>query len=186
MPEFFTRNGDDGSTGLLGDERVPKFHLRPSAYGALDEASSALGLARAYALSAETAELILDIQRDLYKIMAEVAATPQQASRFRSIDAQRVTWLESRIESIGSRVSMPSGFVIPGDSQSGAALDLARTVVRRAERLVVQLAREDTLANDAILPYLNRLSSLCFVLELWENFQSGAGPPTMARLNDQE
>jgi cob(I)alamin adenosyltransferase len=180
MPTYFTRNGDDGTTGLLGDERVPKNHLRPTTYGTLDEASAALGLARALSPSGETREIIMEVQRDLYKIMAEVAATPEEASRFRSIDADRITWLESQIEVIGEQVEMPTGFVLPGDSKGGAAIDLARTIVRRGERLIVQLEHEQGLDNPHLLPYLNRLSSLCFILALWENTQDGSTSISLA------
>ncbi len=181
MPVYFTRNGDDGSTGLLGSGRVPKYHLRPTTYGTLDEASAALGLARSFSRSDETVALILELQRDLYKIMAEVAATPEQASKFRSIDSDRISWLESKIEIIGGKIEMPTEFVLPGDSKSGAALDLARTVVRRGERYVAQLKLEAELDNPYLLPYLNRLSSLCFVLGLWENAQAGNESPTLAK-----
>ena len=180
MPAFFTRNGDDGSTGLLGDERVPKYHLRPTTYGTLDEASAALGLVRALSLSVETHELILEVQRDLYKIMAEVAATPEEAPRFRSIDADRISWLEAQIEAKGEQVEMPKGFVLPGDSKGGAALDLARTIIRRGERLLAQLDHEDGLDNPHLLPYLNRLSSFCFILALWENAQAGNSSISLA------
>jgi cob(I)alamin adenosyltransferase len=181
MPTYFTRKGDDGTTGLLGDERVPKFHLRPATYGTLDEASAALGFARALALSGTTRELILEVQRDLYKIMAEVAAIPEEAARFRSIDADRITWLESQIELIGDQVEMPTGFVLSGDSKGGAALDLARTIIRRGERLIVQLEHEHGLDNAHLLPYLNRLSSLCFLLVIWENTQAGSTLISLAK-----
>ncbi len=184
MPTYFTRNGDDGFTNLLGNERVPKYHLRPRAYGTLDESSAALGLARAYALSDETIKIILEVQRDLYKIMAEIAATAEQASKFRSIDADRIAWLESQIELMGEQVDMPQEFVLPGDSKSGAALDLARTIVRRGERLVAQLDHDDGLDNPHLLPYLNRLSSLCFILALWENVQAGSDSPSLAKQLD--
>jgi cob(I)alamin adenosyltransferase len=184
MPTYFTRNGDDGFTGLLGDERVPKYHLRPTTYGTLDEASAALGLARAHTESEDTSELILEVQRDLYKIMAEIAAVPEQSARFRSIDADRISWLEVQIETLGEQVEMPQGFVLPGDSKSGGALDLARTIVRRGERLIAQLDHEDELENPHLLPYLNRLSSLCFILALRENAQVGNTSPSMAKPSD--
>ncbi|MGH2620860.1 MAG: cob(I)yrinic acid a,c-diamide adenosyltransferase [Anaerolineales bacterium] len=181
MPDYFSGTGDDGTTGLLGKERVPKFHPRPSAYGALDEAAAALGLARALAGAEATRQVIVQIQRDLYHIMAEVAATPDQADRFRELGAERVSWLEAELGRVGDQISMPKGFVVGGDSPPGAALDLARTIVRRAERAVVQLAHEGELNNPAMLAYLNRLSSLCFVLALWENQREGVASPTLAK-----
>jgi len=184
MPNYFTGSGDDGFTGLLGDERVPKYHLRPMALGALDEASAALGLARALAISQQTKDLIKELQRDLYQIMAELAAVPEQAHHFRSVDADRLSWLENEIELMGERIKMPHGFILPGDSASGGALDLARTVVRRSERLIAQLQHEGGIENPQILPYINRLSSFCFVLALWENDQAGIDSPSLAKTTD--
>ena len=181
MGAYYTGRGDDGTTGLLGDGRVNKDDPQPEAYGTVDEASAALGLARAVAVSPETSETILEIQRDLYALMAELAATPESAGRFRSIGSGRVAWLEARIDAFGSRVEMPSGFIVPGDTLGSAALDFARTVVRRAERAAARLLRAGRLANPDTLAYLNRLSSLCFVLELWEIACSRAGPPTLAK-----
>ena len=184
MPTYFSRSGDNGYTGLLGDERVPKYDLRPTAYGTLDEASAALGLARALVNSETTTGLLKEVQRHLYQIMAEVAAVPEEAHHFRSVDADQVAWLETQIESVGAQVEMPVDFILPGDSVSGAALDLARTIVRRGERLIAQLHHEGDLENTQILPYLNRLSSLCFVLALSENDQAGIDSPSLAKKSD--
>jgi cob(I)alamin adenosyltransferase len=184
MPRYFTRKGDDGFTGLIGGDRVPKYHLRPRTYGALDEASAALGFARALAVSDETKRILIEVQRDLYKIMVEVASTQDKAADIRSLDPERLTWLETQIEALGAEIEMPSGFVLPGDTLSGGALDLARTVVRRGERYIAQLVHNDELDNPQILPYLNRLSSLCFILALWENAQAGIDSPTMAKTSD--
>ncbi|TFH33851.1 MAG: cob(I)yrinic acid a,c-diamide adenosyltransferase [Anaerolineales bacterium] len=181
MPTFFTRSGDDGYTELLGGERVPKYHLRPAAYGTLDEALAALGFARSLAISDQTKRLIEELQRDLYKIMAEVAAVPDAVDQFRSVDAERLTWLEAQIDSMGKQVDLPHEFVMPGDSASGGALDLARTIVRRGERMIAQLQHEGELENPQILPYINRLSSLCFILALWENDQAGIDSPSLAK-----
>jgi cob(I)alamin adenosyltransferase len=184
MSSYFTRDGDDGFTNLLGNERVPKHDIRPSTYGELDEASAALGFARALATSQNTKQVLLRVQRDLYRIMAEVAATAEAADQFHSVNADQVSWLEEQIQSIGEHVTLPKGFIIPGDSTSGAALDLARTIIRRAERKVAQLVHAQQLANTYILAYLNRLSSLCFLLVLWENLQAGIESPTLAKPND--
>lgn len=173
MTKFYTQTGDNGSTGLLGDQRVPKFDLRIEALGALDEATAALGLARASANVPEIAPLVIEIQRDLYKLMAEVGATPQNAAKFRQINQQRVTWLEERIESITNSVTVPNEFILPGEIPSSAAMALARTIIRRAERRLVELQHVSGLENPSLLAYLNRLSSLCFALELLENQKSG-------------
>ena len=181
MPIFYTRGGDDGTTGLLGEGRVPKHHPRTEAVGALDEATAALGMARASCLEPRTAGLILAAQRDLYHVMAEVAATKANAARFRNISAARVSWLEEQIDTLSNTVSMPGEFIVPGDTIAGATLDLARTVVRRAERRLAQLWHEGELENIELLRYLNRLSSLCFVLELVENQAAGQRSPTLAK-----
>jgi len=181
MTEFYTRNGDDGFTGLLGEGRVPKYHPRTEAVGEIDEASAALGAARAICSSAEHAEMILQAQRDLYGLMAEVAATRENAGKFRQIDASRVSWLEDQIASVSVSVEIPKEFILPGDTQIGAALALARTVVRRAERRLAHLFHLEELDNQELLHYMNRLSSLCFILELSENQLAGKSTPTLAR-----
>ena len=112
-------------------------------------------------------------QRDLYKLMAEVAATPENAEKFQGIDAARVDWLEAQTDEFSQSVGMPKAFILPGDTPSGAALSLARAVVRRAERRVAALFVLKELSNEELLRYLNRLSSLCFVLELVENHTAG-------------
>jgi cob(I)alamin adenosyltransferase len=170
---FYTTKGDDGSTGMLGEGRVPKYHIRMEALGALDEASAALGVARAHAAAQPSAAVILQAQRDLYKLMAEVAATPANAERFRAIDAGRVQWLEEQTDRMSRGVEVASEFIVPGDTAGGAALSLARAIVRRAERRVVELFEAGEIQNEHLQRYLNRLSSLCFVLELVENQAAG-------------
>jgi cob(I)alamin adenosyltransferase len=181
MSSFYTRTGDDGYTGLLGDERVPKYHPQTEAVGALDEASAALGVARAACLTDTCRSILLNVQRDLYGLMAEVSSTPENASRFRKITTDRVAWLEAQTDMISSQVEIPAEFIVSGDSQSGAALDLARTVVRRAERQVAHLVHNHEIDNEFLLSYLNRLSSLCFVLELLENREAGQKGITLAK-----
>jgi cob(I)alamin adenosyltransferase len=170
---FYTAKGDDGTTGLLGEGRVPKYHARMEAIGALDEASAALGLARAQCSAPQTAPLLLETQRNLYKLMAEVAATPENAQRFHYIDSTHVDQLGRQIDELSAIVEMPKEFILPGDSLGGAALSLARAIVRRAERCVVNLFDEEEVVNPDLQRYLNRLSSLCFVLELLENQHAG-------------
>jgi cob(I)alamin adenosyltransferase len=178
---FYTRAGDDGFTSLLGEGRVAKYMPQPEAYGTVDEASAAMGVARAAAHSALTQQLLLTAQRDLYRMMAELAATQQTAAQFRSIDAARVEWLEQQTDDITARIDVPKEFVIAGDSLAGAHLDLARTIVRRAERIVVHLVHDGLVENIELVRYLNRLSSLLFVLSLYENAQAGVGQPTRAK-----
>lgn len=160
-------------TGLLGEGRVPKFDDRIEALGAVDEATAAIGLARASAQAPQTAALLLQAQRDLYKLMAEVGATPENAAKFRSIDQARVDWLEEQTDRLEQASEMPSEFILPGDRPASAALALARTITRRAERRVVALFHAGKLENQFLLVYLNRLSSLLFMLELVENAHAG-------------
>ncbi len=171
--EFYTGTGDDGNTGLLGEGRVRKTHPRIEALGALDESTATLGWARAQAQDPRTMHILLEAQRDLYRLMAEVAATPENAPRFRSIDSNRVVWVEDQINNLAATIPMPSGFILPGDSAAGAALSMARAVIRRAERRMVELLDTDEVSNPELIRYLNRLSSLCFVLELVENTAAG-------------
>jgi len=171
MP-FYTRTGDDGKTSLLGEGRVAKHHLRIEAIGSLDESSAALGMARAAVQDVRCQTLLLEAQRDLYHLMSEVAATPENASQF-LFDGKRVEWIERQSDIMSKNVEMPNEFILPGDSPAGAALSLARAIVRRAERRVVELFDKKEITNPALQQYLNRLSSLLFVLELIENQAAG-------------
>ena len=173
MSPLYTRNGDDGSTGLLGEGRLPKYHPRIEALGTLDEASAALGLARALCQTPRVRSILVEAQRDLYALMAEVASTPENSDRFKILDLQRVQWLENQADAITGDVPLPAEFILPGDSLSGAALALARTIVRQAERRVAELLDIKEIKNPVLLQYLNRLSSLCFALELLENQAAG-------------
>jgi cob(I)alamin adenosyltransferase len=181
MSRFYTQTGDDGYTGLLGEGQTAKYDPRLEAVGTIDEASAALGIARAICQATHTAPLLLTVQRNLYNLMAEVAATPENAARFRVIEAKQVEWLEKQIDDLSELVILPKEFIVPGDSQAGAAMALARTIIRRAERRVAFLIHTNELENGELLRYLNRLSSLCFVLELLENQAAGNRHPTLAK-----
>jgi cob(I)alamin adenosyltransferase len=178
--KWYTRTGDDGFTGVLGRERVPKYALRPEAYGTVDEASAFLGLARAQAKAPEVRGLVLAVQRDLYNMMADLATLPETATRPPWLTEDRLAWLEQETDRLGSRVEMPKAFIVPGDSVSGATLEIARTVVRRAERLVARLSHEGELRDDTSLKYLNRLSSLLFVMGRIEDKAAGVDRFTLA------
>jgi cob(I)alamin adenosyltransferase len=180
---FYTRKGDDGTTGLLGEGRLPKYHLRIEALGTLDESNASLGLARAVVRDPHSGPLMLHVQRDLYRLMAEVAAAPEHAEQFH-FDDGRVRWIEEQTDLLSRTVAMPAEFIIPGDSLGGAALSLARAVVRRAERRVAELLDGGEVTNAALPQYLNRLSSLLFVLELVEN-QSAGRDTTLAKQPDR-
>lgn len=170
---LYTRTGDQGYTRLLGKEQVPKHDLRPEAYGTVDEASSFMGLVRAETgINDRTKDTIQQAQRDLWILMGELAATPEVKLPQR-LEPERTTWLENEIDWLGAATPPLTEFVLPGDTRVGALLDVARTVVRRAERCVAQLAHEDHLSNPEILRYLNRLSSLLFALARYEEHLAG-------------
>ena len=177
---WYTGTGDDGYTGVLGRERVPKYAERPEAYGTVDEASAVLGLARAQAREARTRELLLAAQRDLYYLMADLATLPETATRPPWLTSSRLDWLETCTEQVGATIQMPKAFIVPGDSLAGATLEVARTVVRRAERLVARLTHDGEVRDDVPLKYLNRLSSLLFVLARLEDNAAGVEQFTLA------
>ncbi|MCX6031442.1 MAG: cob(I)yrinic acid a,c-diamide adenosyltransferase [Chloroflexi bacterium] len=178
--KWYTATGDDGYTGVLGRERLPKYADRPDAYGTVDEASAVLGLARAQAKDAAIRDLVLAIQRDLYKMMGDLATLPEAAPRLPWLAADRLAWLEQTTDQLGADVAMPPAFIVPGDSVGGATLEIGRTVVRRAERLVARLAHNCELRDDTPLKYLNRLSSLLFVMARVEDKAEGVEKYTLA------
>lgn len=169
MVKIYTRKGDDGTTGLWYGGRVPKSGGRPEAYGAVDEAASALGLARAAAgEDPDLAADILRIQNELFVAGAELATAPEAAGRLEpgvsKVTPDMVERLEQDIDRYMAQVDLPPKFVIPGGSELSARLDVARTAVRRAERRVVDLRSQGDLADDTVLRYLNRLSDAVFAM----------------------
>jgi cob(I)alamin adenosyltransferase len=178
--KWYTGAGDDGYTGVLGRERVPKYADRPDAYGTVDEASAILGMARVHARDKQVRQLVVAIQRDLYKLMADLATLPEAATRPPWLGDERLAWVEQKTDALGKRVEMPPAFIIPGDSAGGAWLDIARTVVRRAERIVAKLTHDGETRNDTPLKYLNRLSSLLFVMARVEDRAEGVEQFTLA------
>ena len=185
MTKLFTRSGDEGLTDFLGEGRIAKFDLRIDCVGSVDEANAALGFARAASQNDQVKAWVLDIQRDLYGLMAELAASPENAQKFFSISAEKVTKLEDLITSIHGQIKLPSEFIVPGDSLASASIDLARVAVRRAERRVSELASSAAITNENILPYLNRLSSFCFALELFELQKTESMQPTLVKQNNK-
>lgn len=178
---WYTGQGDDGTTGLLGEGRVPKYHPQPDAFGDVDEASSLIGLARSLTDDTDLGAVLIQAQRDCYSIMSELAAVKDAQARFRRIGDDSVVWVSGVADEYGDRVTMPREFVVPGDSHAGAALDVARAVVRRAERKVTRLLDDGVVENRALGVYLNRLSSLLFILARYSDGLSGAGGVTLAR-----
>jgi cob(I)alamin adenosyltransferase len=167
-----TKKGDDGTTGLLFGGRVPKDSPRPVAYGEVDEAQATLGVVRAQA-SGELAEIVLGIERDLWVVMAELATDDENVAKLtdgqnRTTEAM-VDALGATMDDISSRFEPPTEFVVPGETALAAALDVSRTVVRRAERAAVTaLGDQESWA----VPYLNRLSDLLWTLARWQEGES--------------
>ena len=170
--KIYTRKGDDGTTGLYYGGRVRKDDPAPRAYGAVDEAQAALGLARAEATPGDELDtLLVALCRDLYVCMAELATAPGNRQKLEAgrslVTEEMVTALEPHIDDAMGRFPMPEDFTIPGANRASAALDLARTVVRRAEREAVAVAADGSHA----VAYLNRLSDLLWALARWQEGQ---------------
>jgi cob(I)alamin adenosyltransferase len=168
MLRIYTRTGDDGTTGLLFGGRVGKDSPLVHITGTVDEAQAAMGMARAEAPpGSELDRLLTSLERDLYVLMAEATTDPSHRSKLKPgstlVTDEMVSALEDHIDDLIARIEMPSEFVIPGANRASAALDLARTVVRRAERLVVASPIEGSLVR----PYLNRLSDLLWAMARW-------------------
>jgi cob(I)alamin adenosyltransferase len=181
MAKFYTQTGDDGYTGLLGEGRAPKYDQRIETLGAIDEANSAIGLARSVSKVPEIQEILLAVQKDLYHLMTEIALLPENSAKFHKFSKDRVSWLEGQIDNLSKTIHIPNEFIVPGDTQPSAFIDLARAIIRRAERNVAHLLHLNLIDNHECLRYLNRLSSLCFALELLENEFSGIDHPTLAK-----
>jgi cob(I)alamin adenosyltransferase len=160
-----TRTGDGGETSLFGKGRVRKTDPRVAALGDLDEAQSVIGVARAIAPTSALGRRLLELQQGLYVAMAEVATPREDLARLtKRLDAAAVAELESALEALKARTPIEGRFVIPGEEPLSAALDYARTVARRAERSVVACVDAGDVSGEVLLPWLNRLSDLLFVL----------------------
>ena len=180
--KIYTRRGDDGTTGLLYGGRVAKSSPLPSAYGSVDEAQAALGVARAAAgRGGELDRMLVQIEADLWVLMAELATDPSNRHKLEAgrslVTPEMVTALEARIDDLSDRFEPPTEFVVPGADVVSAQLDVARTVVRRAERDV--LAAVEALAGGAspiegsqVVAYLNRLSDLLWTMARWQEGES--------------
>jgi cob(I)alamin adenosyltransferase len=166
LAKVTTGSGDTGYTGLLGPDRVAKYDSRIEALGHLDEATSQLGVARASLNDERARALILQLQRALYGLMAEVAATPQTVEKLAitPLSSADVAGLEQVSDDLKREVDIANRFIIPGQSLAGAQLDVARAVIRRAERHLTRMTHQGELNNPEILRYLNRLSDVLFIL----------------------
>jgi len=172
MPRIYTKTGDDGTTGLLYGGRVPKNDQVTEAYGTTDEAVAALGLARALTTDLAFGEELLGLQRELFVVGADLACNPDDRSRLEPgvslVTSTMTDRLEGRIDEVVRKHPLPNAFIVPGANPVSAAIDVARSVVRRAERKVVALAPP----NAEVPRYLNRFSDLLFVLARWQAGES--------------
>ena len=180
---IYTKTGDDGTTGLLYGGRISKADAAAEAYGTVDEAVAALGLARALARSGDVSSLILKLQRGLFVLGADLATNPDERHRLQAgvslVDADMVAELETTIDRLVADHPLPREFVVPGANPLSAALDVARGTVRRAERRSVEMRDAGRPVNEHALRYLNRLSDLLFVMARWQ--AGGAEEPSRER-----
>lgn len=175
---FYTGTGDQGETSRLGGQtRIKKSGALIDALGAIDEATSNIGTARAVAQSMDLCAILPSIQRHIITLMAHLSATPETRQRYPGLGEDEVAWLEGAIAKFEKLILPLKDFVLPGNSTAGAAFHVARTVVRRAERKLVALSEAEPGIGQANLAYLNRLSSLLFVGALIEDNLSAADIP---------
>ena len=172
--KIYTKTGDDGTTGLLGPGRVPKHDLRIAAYGTVDELNATLGIARSLGLDAASDQLAARLQEDLFLVGSALADPLPDGKFHNTITGMHVEQLELAIDGLEAGLEPLREFILPGGVPAAAYVHLARTVCRRAERLVVELAQEKHEAVAApVLVYLNRLSDLLFVLARAVNQKAG-------------
>ena len=178
MPRIYTKTGDDGTTGLLYGGRVPKDDLVTEAYGTTDEAVAVLGLARSLTEDPAMQADLLALQRELFVVGADLATNPRERKKLEAevslVTDRMVQRLEQRIDDLVEERPLPQVFIVPGANPASAAIDVARAVIRRAERDVVALEHAQREVNPDVRRYLNRLSDLLFVLARW---QAGEAEP---------
>jgi cob(I)alamin adenosyltransferase len=170
LDKIYTRTGDEGQTSLGDGTRLPKFHPRVAAYGSIDEANSAIGVANLHVSDPDALQVLRHIQNDLFDVGADLCRPEKpgaNAPPLRITDAQ-VTWLESQIDRFNAGLAPLESFVLPGGGPASSYLHLARAITRRAERVVVRLSGNEAV-NPAVLRYINRLSDFLFVLARFLN-----------------
>ena len=173
MVKIYTKRGDLGETGLLYGGRVSKTDPRCEAYGTIDEAVSALGLARSLSANPRVKEAIRQLQRELFTVGAELATAADEYEtlkrHFAIVTPEMVEWMENLLDNMEEEVKLPRAFIIPGASAASSAIDVARSTLRRAERRTVALKEAGLLVNDEVLRYLNRAADLLFMLARYED-----------------
>jgi cob(I)alamin adenosyltransferase len=172
--KIYTRTGDDGTTGLFGGARVRKDSIRVEAYGTVDETNAALGMARVAGLPPGVDAVLALVQEDLFTLGAELACVPgkEDSMKMRLLDASDGTRLEAAIDAAEEGLPPLKSFVLPGGTAGAAALHLARTIARRAERATLAAGEEAPVRRELVV-YLNRLSDLLFVLARRANHEAG-------------
>lgn len=178
LTKLYTRTGDDGTTALSGGQRVPKDSRRVAAYGTVDELNAAIGMALSAELVQELAEPLREIQNELFHLGSDLSFWEEDKEKYDlpQIEARHVKRLEELIDRCLAEVGPLKNFILPGGSIGSAHLHLARTICRRAEREVIALAREERVGAQ-VIPYLNRLSDLLFVMARLENMRQGVAEP---------
>jgi cob(I)alamin adenosyltransferase len=172
MPRIYTGTGDDGTTGRLYGGRIPKSHPATEAYGAVDETVAVLGVARALSDNPRLLGMLLQVQRDLFVLGADLATNPEERAKLTAgvslVASDMVERLEGLIDQLVDEHPLPQEFIVPGAGQVSAQLDVARATCRRAERRAIALRESGTEVNEEATRYLNRLSDLLFVLARWQ------------------
>ena len=170
---LYTRTGDSGETGLLYGGRVSKNDPRVEAYGAVDDAISAMGLARSYTSDEFVKTLIMKLQKELFVVGSELATSSESYEKFLEhfspVNKEMVINLEKVLDELMEIVKLPPNFIVPGSSPTSAAIDLGRSIIRRAERCVVTLKQQNQVFNDQIIIYLNRLADVLFILARYQD-----------------
>ena len=171
--KIYTKYGDEGETSLLYGGRISKNNLHTEAYGISDEAVSTMGLARALSKDTRVKDILEKVQRELFTVAAELATDPQRYDlfkrHFKPVTPEMITDMEEMIDDLEQGMEMPNVFILPGGSPASAAIDMARCIIRTAERRTVTLKEQGRLTNMDILRYMNRLGDLLFVLARYED-----------------
>ncbi|MBE2240423.1 MAG: cob(I)yrinic acid a,c-diamide adenosyltransferase [Caldilineaceae bacterium] len=178
LTKIYTKKGDQGQTSLGGGQRVPKDHLRVTAYGTVDELNSQIGVALAVGVCEQLATVLSEVQNELFDLGSDLAFVEEDKTVYKlpQIEARHIERLEDLIDEITATVGPLENFILPGGSLGSAQLHMARTICRRAERDVATLMREETVSPH-VLAYLNRLSDALFVMARYENFVQGEAEP---------
>ena len=172
LMKIYTKKGDKGNTSLFGGKSVHKSNQRIEAYGTVDELNSVIGTVLTHELSEEGRKILNDIQHQLFILGADLATLPDKKAKIERIGADHISHLEQTIDHLDEQLPALTHFILPGGCPAGAALHMARTVCRRAERRVAALKQVDSVSDECII-YLNRLSDLLFVMARFENQEAG-------------